>query len=211
MRLGNMAILAAAAPPFFIAVSVVATLIAPEYNSMSDTMSMLMGPGIPYPWVFQLAVVGYALLIQFLGPFLYWQAGRGWHGALLWTLVIIYSLAGILAAGFRGGYDVQMLGYISEDAAHGFVARLSFSAVWLLIFFTPWVLRHREELRIWRYFSLVVVLLTVMLAIPFQAEIWPSYLGLLQRVIFASTMLWIFVTTLMLRRSYRSGHNPSII
>jgi len=199
MRAGHMAIIVASAPPFFIAVSTVSTLIASDYNSLSDTMSMLAGPSIPHPWVFQLGVVGYALLIQFLGPLLYWHAGRGWHGALLWTLVFIYSLAGILAAAFRDGYDAPVMGHIAENTVHDFVARLSFSAVLLLIFVTPRVLRHQEGWRIWRRFSLAVGIVTTLLVIPFEAEMWPSYFGLIQRVFFATTMLWILVTALMLR------------
>ena len=199
MRAGNMALVVAFAPLFFAAVLTVATLVAPEYNSFSDTTSMLMGPGIPHPWVLQLGVVGYALLIQFLGPLLYSQAGRGRHGAFLWTLVFIYSVAGILAAVFRDGYDAPALGHISENAIHDLLARISFSAVVLLIFFAPWALRHQQGWHIWRYFSLTVGLLTIGVMIPFQVEVWPSYLGLLQRVLFTTTMLWILVTALMLR------------
>ena len=90
MRASHMAIIVASAPPFFTAVSTVSTLIASDYSSLSDTMSMLAGPSIPHPWVFQCGVVGYALLIQCLGPLLYRQAGRGWHGASLWTLILLY-------------------------------------------------------------------------------------------------------------------------
>ena len=199
MRAGHMAIIVASAPLFFVAVSTVSTLIAPDHNSLSDTMSMLTGPSIPHPWVFQFGVIGYALLIQCLGPLLYTQVGRGWHAALLWALVGIYGVAGILAAAFRDGYDASVLWHISEDTVHDFVARLSFSAVLLLIFFTPWTLRHQGRLHIWRCFSLAVGLLTIMLIIPFEVEIWPNYLGLIQRVLFATTLLWILVTAFILR------------
>ena len=199
MRARHMAMIVASAPLFFVAVSTVSTLIAPDHNSLSDTMSMLTGPSIPHPWVFQFGVVGYALLIQCLGPLLYTQVGRGRHGALLWALVVIYGVAGILAAAFRDGYDASVLWHISEDTVHDFVARLSFSAVLLLIFFTPWTLRHQGRWHIWRCFSLAVGLLTIMLIIPFEVEIWPNYLGLIQRVLFATTLLWILVTAFILR------------
>jgi len=208
MRSVYMAILVASAPPFFVVVSVVATLIASDYSSVSDTMSMLMAPGIQYPWVFQLGVVGYALLVQFLGPLLYSKTGRGRYGALLWVLVFIYGLAGILAAVFRDGYDSAALLQFSEDDVHDFIARFSFSAVVLLIFLTPWALRHRERLRVWRYFSLAIGLFTAILAVPFEIEVWPQYLGLLQRCLFAATMLWIVVTALLLGVKFRES-SPS--
>ena len=207
MRASHMAIIVASAPPFFTAVSTVSTLIASDYSSLSDTMSMLAGPGIPHPWVFQCGVAGYALLIQCLGPLLYRQAGRGWHGASLWTLVLLYSLAGIMAAVFRDGYDTPVMGHISEGTIHDFVARLSFSGIFLLIVFTPWVLRHQEGWHRWRRFSLAVGLLTIVLVILFEVEMWPSYLGLIQRVLFGTTMLWVFVTALLLR----SGLPDSVV
>ena len=199
MRSGHMATFVAAAPPFFVAVSAVATLMAPGYSSLSDTMSMLMGPGIPHPWVFQLGVVGYALLIQFLGPLLYERVGRGRGGALLCALVCIYSLTGILAAVFRNGYYQPVLGQFSENTIHDLVARISFSAVVLLSILTSWILRNQKRWRVWRYYCLLIGVLVLALVTPFELEVWPSYLGLMQRALFGVTILWVFVTALLLR------------
>ena len=199
MRAWHMAVLVASAPAFFTVTSTVATFLAPDYSSLSDTMSTLAGPRIPHPWVFQCGVIGYALLIQFLGPLLYQQAGRGWRGVSLWTLVIIYSLAGIMAAVFRNGYDSPLMGHLTESAIHDFVARLSFSGIFLLIVFTPYFLRHQEGWGKWRRFSLVAGLATIALVTLFEADVWSSYIGLTQRVLFGITMLWIFVTALLLR------------
>ena len=112
-----------------------------------------------------------------------------------------------MAAVFRDGYDAPVMGHISESTIHDFVARLSFSGIFLLIVFTPWVLRHQEGWHRWRRFSLAVGLLTIVLVILFEVEMWPSYLGLIQRVLFGTTMLWVFVTALLLR----SGLPDSVV
>lgn len=195
----RMAAIVASAPIFFVGVSAISTWSVADHNSLSDNMSKLAGPGTQHPWVFQFGVVGYALLIQCLGPLLYWKAGRNWKGTLLWTLVMIYSLMGMMAAVFRDGYASPVIGGISENTAHYFAARLSFSAVWLLIFITPWVLRHQEGWRTWHRFSLTIGIITTILVIPFVTELWPAYQGLTQRLFFATTMLWIFVTAIKLR------------
>lgn len=198
MRSGHMETFVVVAPPFFVAVSAVATLMAPGYSSLSDTMSMLMGPGIPHPWIFQLGVVGYALLIQFLGPLLY-ERVRGWDGALLCALVCIYSLAGILAAVFRNGYYEPVLGQFSENTIHDLVARISFSAVVLLSILTSWVFRNQKRWSVWRYYCLLIGVSVLALVIPFELEVWPDYLGLMQRALFGVTILWVFVTALLVR------------
>ena len=103
MNSSYMATLVVSAPPFFVAVSIASTLMASEYNSLSDTMSRLSGPNMSHPWMFQLAVIGYAFLVLPLGPLLYSRTTLIWRGILLWTLVSIYSLTGILAAIFNDG------------------------------------------------------------------------------------------------------------
>ena len=198
MRSGHMETFVVVAPPFFVAVSAVATLMAPGYSSLSDTMSMLMGPGIPHPWIFQLGVVGYALLIQFLGPLLY-ERVSGWDGALLCALVCIYSLAGILAAVCRNGYYEPVLGQFSENTIHDLVARISFSAVVLLSILTSWVFRNQKRWSVWRYYCLLIGVSVLALVIPFELEVWPDYLGLMQRALFGVTILWVFVTALLVR------------
>ena len=209
MRAWRMTMIVAFAPFFFITVSAVSTWIATDYNLLSDNMSKLSGPGAQHPWVFQLGVVGYALLIQCLGPLLYWQAGQNSHGALLWGLVIIYSLIGIMAAVFRDGYNTLVIGEITENTVHYFAARISFSAVWLLTFVTPWVLRHQEGWLKWKRLSVAIGIITTILVIPFVAEIWPSYQGLIQRLFFATTMLWILVTAIKLNTEilYNPAHH----
>lgn len=197
-----MATLVVSAPPFFIAVSIASTLMASEYNSLSDTMSRLSGPDMPHPWMFQWAVIGYAFLILPLGPLLYSRTKLMWQGVLLCTLVLIYSVTGILTAIFRDGYHSIILGDFTEDEFHGFIARLSFSTILILIICCVWIFRHNERWHIWRRLSLLLTLLAITLTLTFQLETWPHYMGLIQRIMFACTMIWVFITAIILRRPY---------
>ena len=207
MNSSYMATLVVSAPPFFVAVSIASTLMASEYNSLSDTMSRLSGPEIPHPWMFQLAVIGYAFLILPLGPLLYSRTKLMRQGVLLCTLVLIYSVTGILTAIFRDGYHSIILGDFTEDEFHGFIARLSFSTIIVLIMCCIWIFRHNERWRMWRRLSLLLTLLAITLVIPFQLETWPHYMGLIQRIIFVCTMIWVFVTAIMLRQPSHQDEN----
>ena len=203
MQTKHMAMTVAFAPIFFIGFSITSTLFTSNYDSLSSTMSKLAGPGIRHSWIFQSGVIGYALFIQFLIPLLRRQTTKGWLVTSLSPLVVIYGLAGILAAIFRDGYGTTIFWNLSEDAIHGFMARLSFSAILILVFLTPLAFRDQQGWHIWRRCSLIIGIVTTILVIPFQLEIWPSYLGLIQRIFFFTTMLWIFIT------SIRLGYAPS--
>jgi hypothetical membrane protein len=207
MKTSYMATLVASAPLFFTALSIASTLMASEYDSLSNTMSRLAGPNMSHPWIFQLAVIGYSFLILPLGPLLYSRTKLIWHGILLWTLVLIYSVTGILAAIFRDGYHSTIFGNLTEDEIHGFVSRLSFSIILGLIICCVLIFRRNERWHMWKRLSLLLTLLAITLILPFQLETWPNYMGLIQRIMFASTMLWVFVTALILHRpSHKYKH-----
>ena len=122
-------------------------------------------------------------------------------------LVLIYSLTGILAAIFKDGDYTIILGNFTKDEFHGFIARLSFSTIIVLIMCCIWIFRHNERWRMWKRLSLLLTLLAITLVIPFQLETWPHYMGLIQRIIFVCTMIWVFVTAIMLRQPSHQNEN----
>jgi hypothetical membrane protein len=195
-----MAVSAASAPLFFVASATVATLLTPGYSSVRDTFSLLAGPGAPHPWVIAAGFAGYGLLVQPLGPLLHWLVGRGPRGAVLWALVAVYGAGGVLAAVFRDGHEGPVLWGVAEDLAHGAVARMGFAAIITLTLVVPAMVRSRAGWARWRRFSLLMGGLSLALVVPFQADAWPEGLGVLQRGFFATTLAWVLVTSLRLRR-----------
>lgn len=200
-----MAMSAGSAPLFFLAFASVATLVTPSYSSMRDTFSLLAGPGMPHPWVIAAGFAGYGVLVQPLGPLLHGLVGRGWRGALLWVLVVVYGAGGVLAAVFRDGYEGPVLWGVAEDLAHDVVARMGFAAIITLTLVVPAMLRARAGWERWRRFSLVIGGLSLLLVVPFQLDAWPDGLGLLQRGFFATTMAWVLVTSLRMLGEARSS------
>ncbi len=202
----RLALLAALAPPYFIVTCVIATLFAPKgYRSASRTVSDLAGPDAPHPEIINAAFMGYAALVQGLGPRLHRAAGGGRRGRLLWGLVGAYGLGGLFAGAYRTGSRRKIVLSVDEHTLHGASGRVAFGAVLSLSLFAPFVLRGREWAR-WRVFSWLMFAATCALAVPYQAAVLRSRRGILQRGFFATTMAWVFATALTLARSLP---NPS--
>ncbi len=197
----RLALLAALAPPYYLAVSAIATLLAPkEYRSSLHTMSQLAAPGVPHPRIINAGFIGYSALVQGLGPLLSREAGGGWRGRFLWGLVGAYGLGGILAGIFRAGSFRKVAPGVNENTAHRGASGLAFAAILGLMLLSPFALRPRSKWDRWGAFSRAMFAATCAFALPFHARSLRPRRGLLQRGVFATTMAWVFATSLKLRR-----------
>ncbi len=198
----RLGLTAALAPFYYVVVGAVATLLGPKgYSSTAQTMSELAEPGAPRPHFISAAFMGYATLVQGLGPLLHREAGGGWRGRTLWGLVGVYGLGGFLAGVFREGSEEEVLPGVDEDAVHGVAGRCSFAAILTLSVLTPLFFRKKPGWAGWRRFSYAMFAATSAFAFPFQADAWKGKRGLLQRGFFATTMAWVLATALKLRSS----------
>ena len=70
-----------------------------------------------------------------------------------------------------------------------------------LMALAPGALRERLAWRgWWSWFSYAMFGATCTLSAPFYSRMWPHKRGLLQRGFFATTMTWVLVTALRLRK-----------
>jgi hypothetical membrane protein len=197
----RLATTAAVAPPYFIVMATLATLLGPSgYDSGSQTLSELGSSGMPRAWLINLAFGGYAVMVQGLGPLLHRQTGGGWRGRTVWALVCVYGAGGLLAALIPHDHNgSEIASVMSQHAIHGVVARMGFSAIIALSIVVPALIRAETEWRRWRWFSYVVFTSTAVLGWLFQIDAWEGNRGLLQRGFFLTTMAWVFGTALKLR------------
>ncbi len=195
-----MAISGMMAPLSFVVLATAATLLTPDYSSVRLTVSRLAAVGQPYWWLVNTSFVLYCLLVQPLGPLLYAITPSRVGGVVLWLLVVLYGAGGVLAAVYRVGDERIAAGTLTGDAMHDVVARVGFVGILALCFVTPYVLRNVADWQHWRRYSLLLGLLTVVFMLPFQLGVFPEWRGALERGFFASTLLWVFGTSLRLYR-----------
>jgi hypothetical membrane protein len=188
------------APWVFTALAAVASVLTPDYAPVRDAVSLLAGPGAPYPWLLNGGIIAYAVLVQGLGPGLHRAAGGGRWGVALWALVVYYGLGGLGAGIWQDAYTSPAWWLMDQNALHDNAARIAFGAVFGLCALAPLGLRQRPGWVGWVRFSWAMAVLSALAAVPFEMRIWPSVHGLIELGFFATTMAWVFVTGLRLRR-----------
>ena len=193
---------AALAPLYYAAVATLATLLAPPtYSSTEHTMSQLAAPEMPNRDLMNAGFAGYGVLVQGLGPLLHHEAGGGRRGRMLWGLVALYGLGAMLAAKYPTNSETEVLPGISEDTAHDAAGVMTFASIMSLMAVAPGALRERPAWNgWWSWFSYAMFGATCTLSAPFYSRMWPLKRGLLQRGFFVTTMTWILVTALRLRK-----------
>ena len=195
------------APPFYIITSMIATLQGPRgFKSMEHPISQLGAPESPRPWIIKFAFIGYALLVQGLGPLLHREAGGGLKGGVLWSLTLIYGFSGFLSAIFSKDVKDRKFWGMTHDLAHSVVGRVCFGGIMGLSLITPFFFRSRKWDE-WKEFSWLMFLLSGVMAIFYQMNPWKRHQGLLQRGFFATTMLWVFVISLKFLQSESRKRN----
>lgn len=198
-------LLSAAAPAVFLVIATAATLVTPGYSSIELTMSQLAANGRPHPSLIRFGFISYGLLVQGLGPALYALSGRGLRGLIIWVLVMVYGIGGVLAGIFVTGEHRIFLWGVTEDDFHAIAAWLTFLTIAALMTVTTWLRRDDPSSAVWRSRSsalLIVTLVAMILFVLIPSERGIS--GILQRTFFATTMLWVFVTSLHVRSTLRS-------
>lgn len=184
------------APPFYIVTAIIATIMGPPgFKSLEQPISQLGAPSSPRPWIIKIGFIGYAILVQGLGPLLNKEAGSGFKGKILWVLTGIYGFAGLLSATFsKDVKDRRFLG-MTHDLVHSIVGRLCFGGIMGLSLLAPFFVQ-KNQWKEWKRFSWLMFLASGTMAIFYQSNRWRGRQGLLQRGFFATTMLWVFITAL---------------
>ena len=81
------AVLSLIAPIYFMGISTYASIITPDYNVISQAYSVLARHHMPNAILMTTGFLGYALMIQTLGPLLFINVHRKSLGILIWALV----------------------------------------------------------------------------------------------------------------------------
>jgi hypothetical membrane protein len=193
--------IAAAAPLVFLVFSTAATLAAQNYSSLQSPISALAESTQPHSWIINTGFITYGLMVQGLGFVLYASTDRRSFQLLLSSLVILYGSGGIAAGIFVTGETNIVAFGLTEGDLHGASSWITLSAVLVLMAAGAFVQPLGGGSSAIRKVSLAMLVLT--LAAVIQFSVTPSGMapsGLFQRGFFATTMLWVFVSSLHLGR-----------
>ena len=190
----HIAVLSLIAPIYFIGVSTYASIITPDYSVISQAYSVLARHDMPNSTLMTAGFLGYALMIQALGPLLFINSRSKNWGIVIWVLVFIYGVSGIFASAYKDASSEATIWTLSEGLMHDLTSRIGFFAILIAVIISIKTMNKNINTNVWKLFSTTIVILTIGFAVSFGFHLLPNHRGLMQRGFFITIMLWILVT-----------------
>jgi len=158
-----------------------AMLSDPDYSWVRHTTSELAGQNMPNAWIMRLGFVAYG------GSVIALAARHFWTAPFL-QVPLGYFGIGLVGAGIWSAAPIDpALGFdLPKDAIHSvFASTLGFAfAVTTTLRLLP---SQPDGLK-----SLSLIGLIASVALPMAMILWPDYAGLLQRIMFAISCVWLW-------------------
>ena len=180
-------------PSFFVLSVAFSIIINPEYNQMKQTVSILASDLIKYPFIVITGIIVYGVGVLPLGWLLYKTFFQSKFMFLVVFLTILYGLSSILAAIFKTASTKEIFFGITESSMHDFFALLVLIGIVFSILLTTFYLIKINHEKAFSVFSIIMLCMTIIFAVIFEINSYPEIRGLIQRVVFISTLSWVQV------------------
>ncbi len=175
---------------------VIAGLVTPGYNHLSETVSQLAARGRPHPEIMVTGFILYGVLINGFALYMYRCLGNHSSARAVWLLLEIHGIGIIFSAVFKDDpktpYTIATLTGILHDA----VSSISFLALMAVIWMLAKITYQDPAWRGFARFSIVVGVLGLVLSLMFLIDIFNPIEGLLQRTFYFLSLVWIEVISL---------------
>lgn len=194
------------AQPVVVVFVIAASLVTPGYSHLSETVSQLGIHGRPHPEVMNTGFIIYGLLINGFAYGLYRRLGRHTGAKAVWLLLGIFGTGILLSGIFQD--DPRALSAVTtmEGALHPIFAVIAFLAVVIGVVVFARIVYLNPAWRGFMPFSVAIVVLNLVLSVMFLIEALDPVHGLIQRCLFAISMVWIEAVSLRsLRLSSSTG------
>ena len=193
------------ATPVFAVFIIIASLVTPDYNHLSDTISELGAHGSPHPAIINSGFVVYALLVNGFAYGLYLRLRHRRAAKAIWLLLVICGIGLILSAVFHDDLSAPNAATSFEGSLHALFSQVAFFAFLVATVILAVIVRND---RLWHGvtpFTFAIVIISLLLSPMFIIEALVSIEGAIQRAILALCLLWLTVVTL---RAPELARNP---
>ena len=194
------------ATPVFAVFIIVASLITPEYNQLSDTISELGAHGSPYPAVINSGFVVYALLVNGFAYGLYLRLRHKRAAKAIWLLLVLCGIGLILSAVFHDDLSAPNAATSFEGSLHAIFSQAAFFAFLIAMVILAIIVRNDRSWSGFTPFTSAIVVISLLLSPIFIIEELVPIEGAIQRAILSLSLVWLTAVAL---RAVKLGHNPT--
>lgn len=178
-----------AALPISAALVLIDGAITPGYNNVSETISQLARPGMPYAPVLTAAFLVQAFATFGLAIALVRVRG-GAKFAIPGAFLGAYGLATLAVALFQTESTANILWGLTANQIHQDSAHFGVFAVLASIATTGYVVRGETRWRTVARLSYLAIVVALIVGVTFPLNAWPGVHGIFERVLLGITVLW---------------------
>jgi hypothetical membrane protein len=188
------------APPTIIIFIIIAGLLTPGYNQLTDTISSLSEQGSETPQLLTVGFVVYGVLIIGFSYALYLKLRHGIRAHVAWFMLTLYGICMILAGVFQdtpGGNNIAL-------NTEGILHNAAIITSCLSILFGMWMFAgsvyKKPSWFGFTWFTIAASFMGLILSIIFIVQSHVPLAGLLQRFFYCVILIWVETVSIWLFR-----------
>ena len=185
------------APLVVVLFMVIAWLLTPGYSHLSETVSQLGANGKPHPEVMNTGFILFGILVNCFAYGLYRKLGRGRGAKAVWVLLGIFGTGIILSGIFQSDLGPEMFTSL-EDTLHSVFSTIAFFGLQIGMVVFARIVYFNPSWHTFALISLSIAVLNVVLSLVFLLEISNQVEGVLQRMFYGTSVLWLEMVALRL-------------
>ena len=188
------------APPTIIIIIIIAGLLTPGYNHLTDIISDLCGQESTAPELMTAGFFAYGVLIIGFSYGLYLSLQKGIKARIIWFTLTLYGIGMILAGIFQDSPGMGSDTINAEGILHNvFITGAFFSLLIGVCVFAKSVYNKPSWFG-FTWFSIAAMAASLALSIVFLFQSYIPYSGLLQRIFYATPLIWVEIVAIWLFR-----------
>jgi hypothetical membrane protein len=203
-RIGRYLLLCGVFAPVTMMVAIIVVgQITPHYNPISDTISQMGTPDSPYASVLNCGFVIYSILIALTAYGFHRRLRYAAMGKTLVILLGVHAVGIILLMAFPDTLDFPGK-HFADDILHNISSAIAYPALLVGMLVFTGIARQEKALRIASATGLAVVVINLPMPVINLFDSLKPISGLLQRLLMASSFLWLALTSLYLYKNQRN-------
>jgi hypothetical membrane protein len=192
------------APPTIVVIIVIAGLLIPGYNQLTESISSLSGQDSPRPELMTAGFIAYGALIIGFSYGLYLRLRRGVKARIIWLTLTLYGIGMILAGVFQDSPGTASDITNVEGTLHNITITTAFFSLLIGMWLFARSVYNKPSWFGFTWFTIIAAVLGLAMSIIFLVQSHIPYSGLLQRIFYIIPLIWIeMVSIWLLRLSFK--------
>ena len=188
------------APPTIIIIIIIAGLLTPGYNHLTDIISNLCGQESTVPELMTAGFFSYGVLIIGFSYGLYLRLQQGIKARIIWFTLSLYGIGMILAGVFQDSPGIGSDNINVEGILHNIFITTAFFSLLIGVWVFAKSVYNKPSWFGFTWFSIAATAVSLALSIVFIFQSYIPYSGLLQRIFYIIPLIWIETVSIWLFR-----------